>query len=305
MSKCSFSIAMALAIGCSTTNAQSWCPPGARWVYDTGSPWGASWDSYYFAGDTVVGGFNAQRIDAEVLITNFWGTDTLIQSHTANAAITRHTADAVMLWNATSTEWDTLYWFGAQVGDSWRAPWAFAEECPPDHRFTVLETGTMEQDGVVLRKLHVQRTGSDPDGFYPAEWIAERIGTLEGYFFPIGYCGSIFECYCTLMCYSDDQIGYNADPRGCDLPLGVAALPEASAFGLWPNPGSDRVNYTLPVSGRVDVIVADGLGRMVHQARSVAASGTVTMGMVPAGTYFISFSGPEGFRMTRMWQKME
>lgn len=307
MSTYSFSIALALAgaIGCSIASAQSWCPPGARWVYQTGDPWIESKTSFHYAGDTVVDGQSAQRIDSEQLITQVFGTDTLILSSVPHAAITRHTADVVFLWNASAAAWDTLYWFGAQAGDSWRAPWAFGEECPPDHRFTVLETGTMEQDGVVLRKLHVQRTGSDPDGSYPAEWIAERIGTLEGYFFPIGHCGSVFECFCTLACYSDEVVGYQAAPNGCALPLGVPEGNGPGPFALWPNPGTGRVNYALPLAGAVDASVAYATGRTVLALRSLPAAGALELQLLRPGLYLVSFSTAAGYRATQRWQKVE
>lgn len=128
---------------------------------------------------------------------------------------------------------------------------------------------------------------------------------MDGYFFPIGYCGSIFECYCTLMCYSDDQIGYNADPRGCDLPLGLVDKQEASTLGLWPNPGNGHMNYALPVTDPVDVVVVEAMGRMVLEGRSLPATGALDLERLCPGLYFLSFSTNAGYRVTQRWQKVE
>ena len=44
-------------------SAPAWCPPGASWVYDTGNHWFASQTRITYVSDTLVDGFQAQRLD--------------------------------------------------------------------------------------------------------------------------------------------------------------------------------------------------------------------------------------------------
>lgn len=298
-------IAIATALVASLhATAQQWCPPGATWTYDTGSPWTVAYTRYAYAGDTLVDGQPSQRIEVDALITNWFGNDTTIHSTGSPGLVTRLADEVVFLWRPNTGTWDTLYWFGAEVGDHWRPPWAFEEDCPADHVLTVLETGTMIVDGVELRKLLVERRQGG-QSFGNPEWIAERIGPLGGYFFPMGDCGGVIECYCTLGCYRDQEIGYPSGTGDCALPLALSQHENPPlAIELWPNPGSDLLSYAISGMETVDVIVLDAMGRCIVRMRSLPSRGTIDLSVLAEGSYLIAFTNKGGHIATRTWLKI-
>lgn len=105
------------------THAQSWCPPGATWIYNTSDPMlGVSFEGFNYVGDTVLDGFVSEHIARTGVMTVIWGIDTLIISHGPDV-VTRTEPDIVYYWLPMSQEWDTLHWFGAVPGDKWTPGW--------------------------------------------------------------------------------------------------------------------------------------------------------------------------------------
>ncbi len=287
-----------------TAQAQQWCPPGATWIYDTGSPWTTALTQYAYTGDTVVDGHFAQRIEVDGQITDWFGEDTVIVTAGPDL-VTRLAADVVMLWLPVTQTWDTLYWFGAEVGDRWQPPWAFGEECSPEHGLFVLETGTMNVDGLELRTLLVERRqGAQSIG--TPEWIAERIGTLSGYFLPMADCGGVIECYCAFGCYQDQTIQYPSPGQDCAIPTAVVGPPEReAALSVWPNPGYGFLQYVASTGGFVDVMVRDGMGRCVFKSVLSPSRGTLDLSGLAQGAYCITFSNGSAYRQSQVWQKFD
>ncbi|HPF66299.1 MAG TPA: hypothetical protein PLC20_01365, partial [Flavobacteriales bacterium] len=88
-------------VGCLSLVAQSWCPPGAQWIYDAGSPWITALEQLTYSGDTIVDGYPAQRIDRV-----YQQTSPMNVVASWNPFFTRTNGDVVWEWNGT--EWDTL-----------------------------------------------------------------------------------------------------------------------------------------------------------------------------------------------------
>lgn len=287
-----------------TAEAQQWCPSGATWIYDTGSPWTTALTQYAYTGDTVVDGHLAQRIEVDGQITDWFGEDTVIVT-TGPDLVTRLVDEVVMLWLPVAETWDTLYWFGAELGDHWQPPWAFGAECPPDYGLFVLETGTMNVDGVELRTLLVERRqGSQSIG--SPEWIAERIGTLSGYFLPMADCGGVIECYCTFGCYQDQTIQYPSTGQDCAIPTAVNGPPEQdAAFSVWPNPSHGFLQYMASTPESVDIMVRDGMGRYVFKRGASPSCGTLDLSGLAEGSYSVTFSIGNMVRRSQVWQKID
>jgi hypothetical protein len=109
-----FSMLLLVMIG---VRAQPWCPPGAKWSH---SYYLVDWISgetyqgtelHWYAGDTTLGGYAAQRIEQhlyyEVLGTGEQG------DHDAGAAYTRYEGGVVYRWDPSMEDFDTLLWFGS------------------------------------------------------------------------------------------------------------------------------------------------------------------------------------------------
>lgn len=286
-------------------HAQSWCPPGARWVYNSSDPTlGASYNSFTYAGDTVVDGFTAQRIVQYGVITQIWGSDTLIGTSGPDI-LTRTEPGIVFWWLANLQEWDTLYWFGAAVGDRWSPGWQQGTQvwpgvCDEGTYLTVLGTGSTEVDGVALGTLAmgVMHEGGVVDMFT----IVERMGNTTGYFIPRPTTCFVDECLCSFMCYQDDQL---LSPSGgpCEIPLGVPENKKVGSPFVVPNPGNGLFQISWPGHREFELEVRDGLGRIVHRERFVEGGGNVELPHVKAGVYNLLVTAPDGTRASAKWIK--
>ena len=195
-------------------SAQAWCPPGAVWKY-AGLPLPgqciASEDIFVFLGDTIVDGYEAQRIVRTTQVV--WQGDLITYPAVTN--VTRTNGEVVWGWNANA--WDTLYWFTAQPGDQWQSAWLGAV-CP-DHRWHVLDTSTVIIGGIPLRAVEAEIRANNIPIEYPTRTFIERIGGGGGYLFPdTPPCAEVIECVSSLVCYQDDEI---VDDTSCELTLSV------------------------------------------------------------------------------------
>lgn len=269
-------IAVSLAMA-GPTLAQQWCPPGAQWVYDTGNPLLDSEMQLAYAGDTMIDGFPAQRIDR--LSRMFW-QGTLTET-VQPSGFTRTDGDVVWEWNGI--EWDTLYWFSALPGDEWQPFWPFGEVCP-DHSWHVMDTATIVVDGISLRRIWVELR---ENGIGNGNWtmITDRIGGGGGFVFPgLAPCGPIFECYCAFVCYRDDQINSNDD---CEMTVGASEhLSQSMPFGVSPVPAASAISVTNETGSLVEVFeIYDLSGRLVLRRQLMSTSSVIDISGLTKGWY--------------------
>lgn len=282
--------------------AQSWCPPGARWKFDTGSPWSASQVLCNYVGDTVIDDFDAQAIEQVFQLTENFGTDTLIQ-HNWGKKFTRTDGEVVWEWNGEM--WDTLYWFTALPGDEWQPFWAFGEVCP-DHVIHVLDTGTMVVDGIPLRSLTVElREAGVSVGWQSS--ITERIGGYGGNLFPgLPPCGAIYECYCSFLCYRDQDIGTNGS---CELPVtvGMMEVPKAmqgQQLNVYPDPGEGLLHITLTgVSHPWTLTMTGASGEVVLRSSGTGAASQLNTSGLASGLYLLQVAIGNGGTLRHRWIK--
>lgn len=259
--------------------AQSWCPPGAQWVYDVGDPWISSSLQLTYTTDTIVDGFPAQRIDR-----TYQQTQPMNVITSWDPFFTRTNGNVVWEWDGTT--WDTLYWFSAVPGDHWQPFWPYQEDCP-DHTWQVLDTSTSVVSGVPLRTqlLELTETGI-PTG--QTLTIRERMGGGGGFGFPgIPPCGAIYECYCTFSCYQDQDIVPVGGP--CALSLSAPTLMDRDqGLQVFPNPASDVVSIVLPYGTsmqRVEVLGMDG--RLVRTLQPDHGTSIFPLAGLNAGLYLL------------------
>lgn len=235
---------------------QSWCPPGARWKFDTSGLDGSSESFLAYVGDTMVDGFSAQHISVVGAITLLFGSDTLIVTDQP-AVFTRVDDDVVFDWDYS--DWDTLFWFGAVPGDEWQPHWSFGWECP-DRVLHVLDTSTILIDGLALRQLDVEVYWSGvPTGIVSS--ITERIGGGSWQSQPP--CGAA-ECACTMICYQDDDISHPID--SCEFVLGVhSGVSAIGQLSLFSEDGALTLRVPNELVGGV-MYIHDAIGRELFNA---------------------------------------
>jgi hypothetical protein len=270
-------------------NAQSWCPPGARWVYDVGNPWSVAQEQLTYAGDTIVDGHVSQRIDRlfrmvqPMNVTTNWAP-----------IFTRTDGDVVWEWDGTN--WDTLYWFSAVPGDHWQPLWPYEESCP-DHAWLVLDTSTTWVDAIPLRTLLLDITMQGAPAGQPFT-IHERTGGGGGFGFPgLPPCGAIYECFCTFICYQDQDINSMNTP--CEITLALPPdIQSVDVLPIHPQPADQQVTIDLPVGATVDLIEVMSLDGRILLNRVEHANGPFLLNTnsLPTGLHVIHLHMADGVR---------
>ncbi|MDX9752262.1 MAG: T9SS type A sorting domain-containing protein [Flavobacteriales bacterium] len=267
-----FALLFALPAG---AGAQSWCPPGAEWVYTYSNGWTVdAVATFSYTGETVIGGITAQRIDWQFTGYLF---DMFI-TEDRDPVFTAVNGTVVSILNENG--WDTLYHFGAVPGDSWHpAPWVDM----PDLAWQVTDTGTTIIDGMPLRYLAVENA-------WMQDTIVERLGALRSFMLPweVAFINAPTG---PLRCYSDTDISYAAWwwSYGCNSVTGVAGQ-RADGLSLYPNPGTTHFTLDLP-PGLHTIELFDATGRRVHHRHATGPRTEVPTAHLPAGIYHVRVDG--------------
>ncbi len=274
-----------LVVSATGVQAQSWCPPGAEWVFkpDGSMPFLIGYSHVRYAGDTVVDGKLAQRLSRHhVSIYQAQNPWAVTNTFEPAAHITHEENGVVTKWNGIG--WDTLYWFSGEIGDQWRG--LHPEEWP-DSWLEITDTATVVIDGVPLRQRLI--TDHCWDLAAPVEWVTERKGGMLELWLP---------CLCeidgggwTFDCYRDDQIGPpNIDLCIPNLPLSVHEPLTGNFTPPYPNPGSTHFSLDLP-PGPHTIELFDATGRCVYNQRTTGPRTEVPTTHLPAGIYYLLLNG--------------
>ncbi len=284
-----------------SVHGQNWCPSGATWIYSGGDPMiGPAQLRFTYAGDTLVDGYAGQRIEQ---LTQqwlpWWAGDSLLIASGPDV-VTRTEPGVVLWWLSQTQEWDTLYWFGAQLGDMWSPGWEQlygSNNCTADAYLQVVDTGTMIVDGVPLRTLDLDRhrNATEVDLSFT---IMERAGNTLQYFFPDPpYICFINEALQTFGCYSDDEIHYPPSTSPCELTLGVTDAGNLGKdnWSISPVPFRDRfaVQTTYPQQAST-VSLLDMTGRELLSAPFRGTMLELDASGLPSGIYLLRLLDGQG-----------
>ncbi len=284
--------------------AQSWCPPGATWIYNSNGAWLEGQTRYTYAGDTVVDGFAGQRLERRnLVIPPPWAGDTMYV-YNGPALVTRTQPGMVFWWIPEAQEWDTLYWFSALPGDRWTPGWEQQpENCADGTYLMVLDTGATVVDAISLRTLTVARyIDGDAVGDSPFT-IMERVGNADGYIVPVPPAVCIVdEVGNTLGCYSDDEIGYPTSGSPCELTLAVAEINaiDPASWSVSPVPFQDHFTVRSAMPRNATVILLDRTGRELLSMPFHGTALEVDPGQLPAGSYVLRMVDARGTLGHRM-----
>lgn len=231
-----------------------------------------------YEGDTIVGGYTAQKLRETSVIAPWGSTD--YQSFIYPPMLTRYADGVVYAWDAWPGAYDTLMWFSAEPGQFWAAP---GMDNDPYTRLMVLDTSSITIDGVPLRQLIVQRGGWD---WMPPDTLRERIGFSFNYL--NGWSWFVTDMpWAGLRCYRDAQIQFAApNVTDCGFTLSADEIASSTSFVLFPNPGSDHFALSLP-PGPHTITLFDPTGRVVMEERTNEQQPMIGTAHLAPGLYMV------------------
>lgn len=161
-------------------SAQTWCPTGATWHFDyedmTVGRTGVIGLSY--AGDTLVDGLSAQKLDLHVAGHYLFTQEPF--SGRGAPVITRAEGGAVSHWDGS--QWRLVFDLSQPPGGGWM----LSGDNILDHEVLVVDIGQVQLDGTDLRYAAVEITR--PNGSVVVDTVVERLGFKRIYLEPCPSC---------------------------------------------------------------------------------------------------------------------
>lgn len=285
--------------------AQLWCAPNAVWTYRY-QDWGDGSQVNYlvehsYVGDTLYEGMAAHRIHHISAGTAF-GQEVNAEWNSYEAVM----GDVVWTWVTDQFDgepgWDTLYWFGAAIGDRWWPP-GHPETCPPYGMLEVVGSSTEVIDGVPLAVLHLDMIDQEGNLSGMDIRVKERIGAVPREPFILD-CGIIIEYYnATFVCYSDDLIT-TPGSTPCGATLGFdPTVPLVSAIGIHPNPSTSGFTLTGLGSQQATWRILDMQGRVVSKGFHTGENRASIAEQLHPGSYQVDVLTDKGVRYVLPWVK--
>jgi len=304
----------ALAVLCTTTAfAQTWCAPGATWVYyQYGSMVSLGGSAKYaYEGDTLLDGYTGQRISvfSRQTIQLPWEDTATVYETWHEDEVTRTEPGIVYLWLRDLAEWDTLYWFSAEVGDRWTPGWHqyLNESCEATGYLEVISVETNWDVGIPVRKLTLAQYHNG-EQYQDLISVAERIGNTAGCWIPRPpgwWCGVFQESGCEFRCYSDQDAFYTPWPdfiESCAYSItGVEQQPLASGvpWSVFPVPFRDRITIHSATSPTTHVVLLELRGRVLLRKSFNGSVLQVDAGHLAPGCYVLQLTNDQGTQMHR------
>ncbi len=275
-------------------SAQTWCAPGAEWTYAFGNQQASGITRAWYSGDSLVGGYMAQRIDQT--IHAYQPVFPFGQPFTQELSplFTRTENEVVYIWDGVSSTYDTLIWFAAVPGQHWNL----------HHQdgftwFNVLDTGTSVVQGIPLHYLVVE----EPNFLFATDTIRERIGADLFYIDPME---TLLIDWTTgwLHCYRDEVIDEFHGQQWfgeCDFTVSVPDK-ETITGPPFPNPGTDHFTLQLP-GGMHSIEVFDATGRSMTEQRMGGGRTSIATHALSNGIYVVVIADAFGRTQRIKWSK--
>ena len=270
-------------------SAQSWSPSGAQWIYGLESGDVQGYSRFHYQGDTVLNDTAGQRIGLESVVVFFPDPAPVVNTYD-NAVITSYANDVVSVWSALYERWDTLMWFGANVGDHW-LPAHYEGECGEEERILVDATGTETVDGGLLRWLELANGRG-------------RVMERAGWYWNLELTPSclVVEGLSGMRCYTDWEVSYTPEAWGQDcFVIGMEERQQNARVLAFPDPGSSDFSLVLP-DGAYSVQLIDAFGRIVLNA-PIGTERMVDAHDPSPGIYSVIATSFQGVRLFGRWVK--
>lgn len=253
-------------------NAQLWAFPGASWEYNISSSFATGCESRTYLGDTLFEGKVAQQFSVHnVLFQHINNTLNI-----SNSFFYTTVEDSVVYawstfsWNTPpmpEAQWDTLYWFNAQVGDRWWPLGMDSSTCGGTWGMVqVMERELVEINGEELLQLNLSFVDEEgAPGTWPYFPVIQRLGT-PGMGLPPGGC-MLVEFGYTIRTYTDDEFPlYDTGVLNfCDdLEVDVGEQRSPREIVPYPNPSQGLLNIGMRPDVHISSLaVIDISGRTV------------------------------------------
>ena len=248
--------------------AQVWCTPGSVWRSGYSSIWATGYKVLEYKGDTLLGTKLCNKLKETRFVPAY-------PISLPRYYFTYVDSLVVYLLDQSTGNFDTLYNFGAKIGDTWRHAPTSRPRCAASH-VTVTDTGHVIIQGQSLRSFTLSQVRAQPTlgsaGLFGP--VYERLGAIECYpYYADNMCPWGTDAYigAPLTCFSDDQISdYKHNFNGsCDTYLSVNELTHGGAgLVLYPNPSPGIFGLELPMAGagqEIRLTVTDITGREIKR----------------------------------------
>lgn len=245
--------------------SQTWCDNGANWKYNYSSGFGS--DGYVqisYIADTTILNKPCKKLKKERFVYYFPSSS----SHHTDLAFEYTYKENNIVYILALNEWDTLYNFNAQIGESWQFPKNLGYNlCMDISRFEVIDRGTKSINGITLEYLIVNIYFEFDENTTPlTDTIIQKIGTTNFYMFPHDFCNGFVDAHegGSFRCYSDDNFTtYKPNfPYKCDYHLGIEKLTDLN-ITIYPNPASNHISILSDLNEIQLVEITDLVGRKV------------------------------------------
>ncbi len=243
-------------LSCSLTLAgQGWAPVGAQWYYGEGFAFSGNVDYMLFesVGDTLIQGKACKRIEVKRNQGQCYVRPMVEHLYEQN--------DTIFLYDTVYQDFQILYNFNAQPGDSWQFR-MLGWNATPDTAFVTLDSfDFVNINGQSLKRIYCHASYRyDLSSGYPAVndtfTVIEKIGHPNFFyhhyeeFYPV--CDANYST--GLRCYQDSSLGlYQVDTSiSCDYTYiwtGIAQHSNSKTIQIYPNP----VQHTLQLSGNFEL----------------------------------------------------
>jgi hypothetical protein len=187
----------------------------------------------------------------------------------------------------SQNQWDTLYNFNAQVGDSWRmAKQPFTNVATQNSRIKILATGNLTINNETRKYLVAEKCDSNNISLgWLNDTIIENIGFLHDYLLPYdqfdgavdGNEGGPFRCYSdnNFALYKPNYL------EVCDYIMETIELEGSASFQVYPNPVSDQINIPETLIQQYNHYrILSNEGKVIQEGQTTA---TLDVANLPAG----------------------
>ncbi|MDO7876369.1 T9SS type A sorting domain-containing protein [Hymenobacter sp. ASUV-10] len=264
----------------------AWCPPGATWHYEVQTLGGSFPVTLRYAGDTLVGGHQAQRLR--------------YSDSSMPTKYVRVSNDSLYSWH--NGRYVLLYRFDARPGDSWQTYAGHAYGICPQApvTLTVDNVGTQVIGGRPLRWLSVRVSAPSQGGVLR---IYDSIGSINGWHPYAPTCGGTDPDYLYLRSFEAPNwptVGVGVGTTGQLQVLATAEARAAQAsFTAYPNPTTGLLTLEIAAPpAAAQVVVRDLTGRQLRR-QALSASRQLDLRGLPSGSYLLTLESAGQPALTR------
>jgi hypothetical protein len=220
------------------------------------------------------------------------------------SGIVYYSNDTVYRWY--NNEFQVLYDFSAQTGDSWilstgNAPFG----CNDTSYCDVESVGSVNLGGNMYNELQVNNTMDAYEYFYGK--INTRFGPTQRYLFPLTrVCDSMTVLdidQITFICFEDDSLYYNPTNEACEYYLGLkeSAL---NTISIFPNPSTGKIELLSEIPLKT-IRVMNVQGLVLKEFDTSLTLKEIDLSELPQGAYYLKIENSKGEEIIKPIQLSE